>query len=185
MIRLLLCAVVVLGFVTEAQAGSKAARRLKGKVILSQKPFPTSFKSDKAMVKHMKRIDTKRFKFNEHGKISVEIMAFFARAHTATEFTVTIYDVTERRRTVESFPIYPGQRSTQILASFVRLEAAPVDADPLDDGFKAERRYHLVVTKTYGGPVLAETTFAIKRGPFDIAREAKAKKNAPSGPVEF
>ena len=134
--------------------GSKqVARKLKGRIILSQKPFPTSFKNDRSFVKHMKRVDTKRFVYGDSEKISVEFMAFFARSYAVTEFTATVFDVTERREMVTTFPIYPQQRKTQILASYFSMDKA---------SFEVEHQYLMVVQSTYGGPVIAEAKFAIK-----------------------
>ncbi len=138
-----------------AEASDRVANKLKGRIVLSTKPFPTSFASDKAFIKKMRRIDTKAFEYGEGKKIGVEFMAFFARAYTVTEFTVTIFDLTERREMVSTFPVYPQQRTTRILASFVRLGR---------DTFEEEHRFLMVVQPTYGGPVIAETQFAIKAG---------------------
>lgn len=146
-----------------AQA-NPVADKLKGRIILSTKPFPASFPNDKTFIKHMRRADTKKFEYDDSQKISVEFMAFFARKYTVTEFTVTLFDVTERREMVDTFPVYPGQRETRILASAVRLEPDP---------FQEEHRFLMVIQPTYGGPVIAETQFAIKAG---------KKKKAPATP---
>jgi len=52
-----------------------------------------------------------------------------------------------------TFPINPGQRGTRILASDFDLRKAALES---------ERRYKLVITDGFRGPVLAETDFAIK-----------------------
>ncbi len=135
---------------------AKVAKKLKTRVILSQKPFPYRFKSDAAFVKHMKRADRKSFQYDEKDRIRLEFMAFFARPYQSTEFTVTVYDVTEKRELKDSFPIAPEQRQTQILSSFISLKK---------DDYDVERRIHMIVQPTYGGPIIAETTFAIKARP--------------------
>ncbi len=165
LVRLWPLALAMLLAPSAAQA-NKVANKLKGKIILSPKAFPSSFASDKAFIKHMRRADTKRFTYGESQKIGVEFMAFFARKYTVTEFTVTIFDITERREMVTTFPVYPQQRETRILASFVRLEP---------DAFQEEHRFLMVVQPTYGGPVIAETQFAIKAG-------KRGKKKAPAKP---
>lgn len=156
MTRLTVLAVFALLAPNLSHASDKVAKRLKGKIVLSTNPFPTSFKSDAAFIKKMKRVDTKQFKYGTEDKISVEFMAFFARAYTVTEFTVTIFDITEKRRMVTTFGVYPEQRTTRILASGTRFKIAEMEE---------EHRFLMVVQPTYGGPVIAETQFAIKAGP--------------------
>lgn len=142
------------------------ADHFKGKIILSTKPFPTSFKNDAAFIKHMKRADTRGFKYGEKDTMNIEFMAFFARPYTSTGYTVTIYDVTQGRTSVATFPIYPDQKSTRILASGMTLDLAT---------FQEEKAYLMVVTATYGGPIIAEANFSIKAGP-DGPREPAAVK---------
>ncbi len=138
-----------------AEASDKVANKLRGTVVLSTMPFPTAFKSDRAFIKKMKRVDTKRFVYGTEDKIPVEFMAFFARSYTVTEFTVTIFDVTERREMIKTFPVYPQQRKTRILAASMRIDI---------DTFEEEHTFLMVVQPTYGGPVIAETKFAVKAG---------------------
>ncbi len=128
-------------------------RVFKGKIILSKKPFPFRFKSDKALIRHMKRVDSKSFRYDEEGNIHIEFMAFFARPHRSSQFNAAIYDVTERRRLVSTFPVYPNQKMTKILASDVVLDK---------ETFPEERHYLLVISRQYNSPILAESKFAIK-----------------------
>lgn len=139
-----------------AAHAKKPADKFAGKIILSTKPFPTSFKNDAAFIAHMKKVDTKGFKYGDKDTISVELMAFFARPYNSTEFTVTIYDVTEGRTTAATFPIYPAQKNTRILASGMTLDRAT---------FGEERAFLVTITAAYGGPIIAETKFSIKAGP--------------------
>jgi hypothetical protein len=133
--------------------GRKPEDALRGRIILSTTPFPASFKDDATFISTMKRVDTKAFRFGEAEKIAVEIMAFFAKPVDRTELTATLYDTTERVEMKDTFPINPGQRGTRILASYFDLRKAALES---------ERRYKLVITDGFRGPVLAETDFAIK-----------------------
>lgn len=151
--RLILPLFLLLLTVPTAAQARKPADALKGKIVLSTKPFPVRFKSDAAFIRHMRKVDTKAFRFDGADKIGVEFMAFFARPVTTTQLTAKIYDVTERRQLRDTFPVYPGQRNTRILASYFEMKA---------DKFEVERRYHMVLTAGFKGRVLAETTFAIK-----------------------
>lgn len=134
-------------------AAKKPADVFQGRIILAQKPFPASFSSDGAFVSYMKKADLKAFTFGESGKIPIEFMAFFARPVNVTQLQATLYDITETREMKDTFPIYPGQKDTRILASFMELDASL---------YEPERKYHLVITPGYGGQVLAETIFVIK-----------------------
>jgi hypothetical protein len=126
----------------------------KGEIILSTQVFPRQFASDSAMISHMKKAHTKLFRYTEKASINVEFMAFFARLHTTTEFTGTLYDVTEGRQLVSSFPIYPAQRETRVLQSGFTLDR---------EKYPAERHYLFVITNGYRGLVIAEANFTLKR----------------------
>jgi len=137
-----------------ALAGKSPEDQFRGQIILSGQMFPRQFASDAAMIAHMKKAHTKAFRYDEKGIIEIEFMAFFARPHTTTEFTGTIYDMTEGREMIGTFPIYPGQRETRVLQSNIRLDRTK---------FAAERRYLFVVTTSYRGDVIAEANFVLQR----------------------
>lgn len=150
----LIAVVLTLAFGTAFAKKRKrsAESRLKGRVILTTTPFPASFKSDAAMVKHMKKAHTDVFRYNAEGKINIELMAFFAKPHTTTEFTAHVYDVSEGRKLIESQSIYPTQRSTSVLNSFLRLRR---------ETYEAQRNYKIVITKGFRGYILAEADFGL------------------------
>ena len=132
--------------------GGSAESRLKGRVILATTPFPASFKSDAGMVKYMKKAHTEVFRYNAEGTLSIELMAFFAKPHTTTEFTAHIYDISEGRTLIETQSIYPTQRTTSVLNSFLRLKR---------ETYAAQRNYKVVITKGFRGYVLAEADFGL------------------------
>lgn len=144
----------------------KPARVFAGKVILSKTPFPGSFKSDKAFIRHMKRVNTRKVSYGKTGPINLEFMAFFRRPQRATEFVAIVYDLTDRGRQAISFPIMPNQRKTQILASGFSMTR---------DNFPMEHQYRLVIS--LGGRILAESRFAIKETKAQRA-ERRAKEKA-------
>ncbi|MCA9537953.1 MAG: hypothetical protein KC620_03645 [Myxococcales bacterium] len=155
------------------------ADAFKGRIVLSTKPFPARFSSDARFISHMKSVDTKHFAFagtEEEEGVNVEFMAFFARPYTATEFTGTIYDTTEGQRMVTSFPVYPNQRETRILASFMKLDKA---------SFPDEDRQYLFVI-THNTRVIAETKFVIKESPQHRAdRQAEERALRKGSVVNF
>ena len=71
-------------------------RVFKGKIILSKRPFPFRFKSDKALIRHMKRVNSKSFRYDEEGNINIEFMAFFARPQSGSQFSATSSSRTPR-----------------------------------------------------------------------------------------
>jgi hypothetical protein len=139
--------------VAEAGPGKKPEDALKGRIILSERPFPASFQSDASFIAHMKKADTKGFKYGGRDKIPVEFMAFFAQPINVTQLQGTLYDVTERLEMRDNFPIYPGTKGGRVLASYFEMRKETIEA---------ERRYKLVITSGYRGLVLAEADFAIK-----------------------
>ena len=161
----LLATLVGFGGAAHAQ---KPADVFKGKVVLAATPFPTGFKSDKAFVAHMKKVDRKVFEYDETGKFDLELMAFFAKPQTNSQFTCRILDITEGATTVADFPIYPAQKETRILASGASINR---------EKFPPDRRYHLVISGTYNGPVLAEARFTIAKSAADKAAD-KAQRQA-------
>lgn len=154
---------VALLFTPMTAAAKKPADYFRGKIILSTRPFPTSFKGDKQFISHMKKVNTKGFTYPESGNINVEFMAFFGRAYKVTEFTVQIFDMTEGyRKEVHTFPVYPAQRNTRILASGFMMDK---------ETYEEERRFMMVITMGYRGSIVAETNFSIKRGKFSAPKE--------------
>jgi hypothetical protein len=133
-------------------AGKKPEDALKGRIILSERPFPASFANDAAFIAHMKKSDTKGFKYAGRDKIPLEFMAFFADPINVTQLQGTVYDVTERLDRKADFPIYPAGKGGRVLASYFALNK---------DTFEPERRYKMVITTGYRGVVLAEADFAI------------------------
>ena len=161
---LLLAGLLLLAFSSSSHA-RKPARVFAGKVILSKTPFPGAFKSDRAFIRHMKKVNTRKVFYPTSGPLNLEFMAFFGKAYRATEFVAIVYDLSDRGRQATSFPIMPNQRATQILASGFSMTK---------DNFPVEHQYRLVIS--LGGRILAETRFAIKETKAErAARKAKEK----------
>lgn len=166
LLRLWPMALLLMFVSTEAEA-RKPANVFKGTIIMSTQPFPARFSSDRRFIAHMKKVDTKTFTYadGDDATINIEFMAFFRSAKGGTEFPVMVYDVSEGRTQVTSFPIYPqpGQKSTRILASYFRLEKSTFP--------DMNRKYEMVVTS--GGRVVAKTKFTIGE-----SAAARAKRKA-------
>jgi hypothetical protein len=145
----------------------KPADVFKGRVIVSTKRFPTAFKSDRAFTRYLKKVHRKWVEYGDQKSLDLEFMAFFKKRYGSTEFTGMIFDVTGPRTLVETFSIYPQQRTTRVLASNIKLTK---------ETFPEERRYYFVVT--LGQTILAETNFAIKESAHSRAKRKAAEREA-------
>ena len=172
----LLAAFVALSFFAAPQAAEarKPADVFKGKIVLSKWPFPTSFKSDRQFIKHMKRVNTKTFEYDDEGQVQIELMAFFRRTQKGREFTARLFETTSGQKFLFDFPIYPAQDKNRILASGTTLKRAEMLGDEKDALVQPKARsYLLVISKTANSKVLAETKFVIKQSK---AEKAKIKQ---------
>ncbi len=120
MIRSLIATCLLLTCVNPTHA-RKPADVFGGEIILSTRPFPTSFKSDKAFIRHMKKVKTQKFYYGEKDYIDVEMMAFFTRTLVATEVVCKVLNLSDRKQLVTQFSIYPASRKNRILASSFRI----------------------------------------------------------------
>ena len=84
---------------TQAQARDPADV-FAGKVILSTKPFPASFKNDRAFVRYMKKAHKKVVYYPKSNTLNLEFMGFFGRVYAATEYTCLVCNVTDRNHLV-------------------------------------------------------------------------------------
>ena len=151
MIRPLIIVACLLGTLTIAHA-RKPADVFGGEVILSTQPFPTRFKSDKAFVKHMKKVRTREFRYGEKDFIDVELMAFFNRTLVATEVVCKVLNLSDRKQLVTQFSIYPASRKNRILASSFRINK---------DLFAPEKTYQLYLE--HGSKTLAQVRFSVRK----------------------
>ena len=126
----------------------------KGDIILSKKPFPNDFKSDKAFIKYMNKVDTKVFK-QKNNSWNIEYMAFLLKPNKSTQCAVTIYDITDPKDEymVTTFAFYPNSKNEQIMASHLALTDPP---------FKPNRKYLIQFSEKYGKAPLAETEFVLR-----------------------
>jgi hypothetical protein len=119
-----LLAVVVAGFlVTGAGAAlaAKAADVLKGRIIISEKPFPLRFASDAAMVAHMKKVHKGELVCTKDGVWEFHYMAFFAKPLDDIQVTVNLYDLTAGGEFILGADQYTSARGERILASYFKF----------------------------------------------------------------
>jgi hypothetical protein len=172
-----LTAAALLAFAPGSAIAKKPTKVFKGQIILAKWPFPMGFKSDKAFVKHMKRVNTKVFEYDEDGKVEINLMAFFKKARPDRAYSCRVIDTTEGQKALEPRTIdaMPNQKKTQILASGVTLYR-----DDLPWGDYEQRTFVMVITTPYDNHVLAETKFAIHK----TKAEKQAERAAATQRIE-
>lgn len=144
---------VLLAFSPQALA-KKPEKVFKGKIILSKSRFPSKFKTDKAFVKHMRKVDTKAIYPQADGTWSFEYMAFPRKKVGTIQAAVTFYDITGgRKKLVNTFSFYMRKPGDKILNGYASLSESK--------NFKANRKYLMVFSRGYGQPALASTKFAL------------------------
>jgi hypothetical protein len=166
----LVAAGLILGGVGTAMA-VKPEKKFKGKIIISEKRFPSRFKNDNHFVSHMKKVETHELTAEGDDDWEFEYMAFLPGSLNALSASITYYDITNpgSKDYVNSFKFRPRDKSQQILSGHARLSP---------DKFSADRKYLMVFARGYGQKPLAKTIFVLRR-------EGNEKENKGDGTVDF
>jgi hypothetical protein len=158
--RLFAIAVVALtlgGLLVASSAfADRVAKKFKGDIILSRTPFPAEFKSDKAMIRYLKKVKEDEFIANKKGNWTVEYMAFFAKKLNAKQVVVIFFDISNE--TMEPVEVYsegirPGDPYTRIMAGYLTLSS---------EFFKPEHRYSMQIRKDRDGKPVATAEFVLR-----------------------
>ncbi len=133
-----------------------ALKKFKGKIIISKKRFPSRFKSDAKMIKHMKKVNTHEITATGDSDWEFEYMAFLKKPVATLQAAVTYYDVTVpgSQQFIDNFVFYPADKSDQIINGHARLSK---------DKFAADRKYMIVFARGYGQNALAMTEVVLRR----------------------
>jgi hypothetical protein len=133
-----------------------ALKKFKGKIIISKKRFPSRFKSDAQMIKHMKKVNTHEITAEGDSDWEFEYMAFLKKKVAVLQAAVTYYDITVpgSQQFVDNFTFYPADKADQILNGHARLSK---------DKFAADRKYLMVFARGYGQDALAMTKVVLRR----------------------
>jgi hypothetical protein len=122
---LVLATAFVFGLVahsTTVDAG-KVEKKFGGKILLSDKRFPSSAKSENAYISALNK--QKKAKFWENKKEKewkVYFAAFFKKPLRDLEYTIKLYDVSRGRQLVSSFEQYTDSSDQSSLLSYLILE---------------------------------------------------------------
>jgi hypothetical protein len=100
---------------------AKAADILKGRIIIAEKPFPSRFASDAAMVAYMKKVHKAELVCTKDGVWEFNYMAFFAKPVDDVQVTVNLYDLTAGGEFLLGADQYFSSRGERILASYFKF----------------------------------------------------------------
>jgi len=152
-------ATLVLVFTALSLAGmpamaAKPGKVFKGKIILSESTFPYRFKSDSHFIRHMKKVDKKKWVPDEDGDVTINYMVFAKKPVGRLEAKINFYDVSvpKQKRLVETLSFYPESESDSILSGEAELDG---------ETFLPDKRYRMEFSRGYGEAPLASTEFVI------------------------
>lgn len=123
LVTVLLIAFALLVGASRAEAG-KVEKKFGGKILTSDKKFPSSAKSEAAYIAKLKKQTKTKFwedKANKQWK--VHFAAFFKKPLTDLEYTIKIYDVSSRQQSLlASFEQYTDSSSQTSIISYLELD---------------------------------------------------------------
>ncbi len=148
--------------------GKKPEDVYKGQIILSDRPFPTRFKSNDHFVQHMKSVRQGEFwPSTQDGPWQIEYMAFFAKPLPSHTYSVVYFDVTDKNK-----PIFVTEGTSTPQKDGLRIMAGFAELKP--PHFQPDHRYLILYTPNVNQPALAEAEFVLR--PFDPRRAAEARE---------
>lgn len=130
-------------------------KKFAGKIIVSEKRFPSRFDSDEAMIKHMKKANTHELFASGESDWEFEYMAFLKKPVGTLQAAVTFYDVSNpgSETLIDTYTFYPDKTSHKIINGFQRLARGK---------FQKDRKYLMVFSRGYGQPALAKTEVVLR-----------------------
>ena len=144
-----------LGVMIPAATAKDPAEKFEGEIIISEKRFPSRFKSDAQMIAHMKKVNTHEITATGDDDWEFEYMAFLPGAVGTLQAAVTFYDITSGGQAlVDTFTFYPADKSERILNGHARLDT---------ERFKPDRKYLMIFSRGYGQRALAQTQVVLRR----------------------
>jgi hypothetical protein len=137
---------------TQAQAAAKPADVFAGRIMTSDKPYPTSTKSTSAFIAKVKKQSKNRFdQDKETGKWVIYYAAFFKKPVNDLELKLTVYNAADHTF-IASWEEYLTERGQRSIIG--RLDLKP-EENKLDPNTK------VLVTLESGGKVVASTQFYV------------------------
>lgn len=143
-------------FVMPHAFAASPEKKFKGKIIVSKDRFPSRFKSDSAMIKHMKKVNTHELFAEGDDDWEFEYMAFCKKKIGTLQAAVTFYDITVpgTEKLINTYTFYPADQTDKILNGHQRLAKKR---------FSKDRKYLMVLSRGYGQQALAKTQIVLRR----------------------
>ncbi len=150
-VTILAIAFALLAGASRAEAG-KVEKKFGGKILTSDKKFPSAAKSEAAYIAKLKKQSKTQFREDKANKQwKVHFAAFFKKPLPDLEYTIKIYDVSGRQQALlASFEQYTDSGRQTSIISYLELERKTFGVN------KA-----LMVTIESGGRVMAAGRFKI------------------------
>lgn len=151
---------------------AKKKKGLTGRIIISEKRFPSRFKSDAQMNKYMKKVHKDRLVADKNGKWSFEYMVFSKSPVGTLQAATNIYladSKCNRGKLVNSITVVPFDKKDSIISGHATLSE--------DDNFEANQRYLIEFSRSYRGTPLAKTCVALLANPDAPKKEVSNEVN--------
>ncbi len=155
-IRSLLVVLAVIMLAVPSAFAVTPEKKFAGKIIVSEKNFPSRFDTDAAMIKHMKKANTHELFAKGEGDWEFEYMAFLKKPVGTLQASITFYDISVpgTETLIDSFTFYPDNAKHKILNGHQRLSKSK---------FQKDRKYMMVFARGYGQPALSKTILVLRR----------------------
>ena len=155
------CTMLTLAALTFASVGELQAktplRKFKGDIIVSVKPFPRRFKSDRDFIKHMRKVNTHEIKAEGEDDWQFNYMAFLKGQLGSRQGWIVYYDVTQpgSAKYINSYQFHTRNPEERIQSGTARLSS---------EQFKPDRKYVMAFKRSFQSPkALAETVLVLRR----------------------
>lgn len=139
---------------------AKKKKGLDGRIIISEKRFPSRFKSDDQMNKYMKKVHKEALVADKDGKWSFEYMVFSKSPVNTLQAATNIYladDKCNRSKFVNSITVVPFDKKDSVISGHATLSQ--------DQEFEPNKRYLIEFSRSYRGTPLAKTCIALLPNP--------------------
>lgn len=121
---------LIVALVASPATAGKVEKKLGGKIMLSEKRFPTKAKSENAFISKVKKQSKAKFQENKANKEwKIHFAAFFKKPLPDLEYSVKVWDLTDGSKDlVKSWEQYADSQSQTTVLSYLTLnrdETAP------------------------------------------------------------
>ena len=154
----LLSTALLIGLLVPAQNawGDRAHEKYRGKVLLSDVPYPYSYGGTKEQLKYLKKHQQREFARGAKETWTIEYMAFLKTKLEARKAVIIFFDITDDDSPPEevySTGYHPDDPHTKVIIDHVKLS---------EEFFAAERYYEMQISRGRGTKPLATARFVLR-----------------------